>query len=95
MVLVRVGARLLFLDCQFDEDLDDYPDRFEIYELPPDHHGFGEGDWTTVLVDAQFLGRLPLAAVEFDATRRKAMTARSLGDVLAGDITGHCLIRAT
>src|SRR6476659_3932360 len=82
MILVRDAGRLLFLDCPFDEADDDYPDRYTVYELPPDHYGFREGDWTPTPAGARLIGYLPVKAIKFDETRRRALTAASLRDNL-------------
>lgn len=78
MLLVRVDDRLLFLDCEFDATLDEYPDHYIVYELPADHYGFHEGDWSELPSSAIEIGRLGLDQVEFDSTKREALKSSEL-----------------
>lgn len=69
IVLARAGGQVFLLDCQFDDDLDDYPDEYTVYLMPA---GTDEGsvpqDWGTLRNRAvRRLGTLPVSRVRFDA----------------------------
>lgn len=69
--VVRVGDRAFLLDCQFDASADEYADSYTVYGLEP---GFipPEGSWLGLAERAtERLGTIPVAAIDFDPTRRE------------------------
>ncbi len=69
------GRQYLF-DCPFDDALDDYPESYRVYQLPLLSEAELQGSWEHLSARAiDFLGTLPLAAVQFDPTKRACINA--------------------
>ncbi|HWQ32270.1 MAG TPA: hypothetical protein VNQ79_05250 [Blastocatellia bacterium] len=67
------GRQYLF-DCPFDDELDDYPDSYSVYELPALSKAELQGSWEQLSALATaFLGRIPVARVQFDPTKRASI----------------------
>ncbi len=78
----RRGAVFLF-DCAFDEQTEDYPNFYRVYLLPDLRDENLTGSWDKLHLKAhRSLGEVPVSAVHFDATRRRAVDS-SLLDALA------------
>lgn len=77
IVLARHDGRLLLLSCPFSEELDDYPDEYEVFELPADLHEENlPNDWTGLGGFAVArLGTVPIGRVRFDPAHRHVDTA--------------------
>ena len=74
MFVVRRGGTSLLFDGSFDDTLDDYPDFYEVYELPPLAAEQLAESWRDLAGRAvRRLGRVAVADVRFDATRRKSV----------------------
>jgi hypothetical protein len=74
--LVRFGGEFLLFDCPFDENIDDYPDAYSVYALPEMTDAEIDTDWAGLPTRAtRSLGTVPISAVTFDETRRKAIRA--------------------
>ena len=83
-IVVVAGNPYLF-DGSFSEELDEYPDHFEVYRLPPMSHADLRGSWAGLPARAvAHLGRVPTGGVEFDSTRRKRIDAEVLRRLNAG-----------
>lgn len=71
----RDGQLYLF-DCQFDESVEDYPNAYQVFQMPPltdaDYAASWAGLWHRAI---RKIGDIPLPAVRFDPTRRKAVGA--------------------
>jgi hypothetical protein len=67
---------LLFFDCAFDRELDDYGAAFAVYQV---REGLRERidliSWTDLGNESERVGTVPTAAVVFDPTKRKAIRA--------------------
>lgn len=77
-ILLRApDGRRLFLDCGFDEALDDYPAQYTVYVLPEDVDM--SGSWAAI-PDPRFslLGTVPVMDVRLDATKRRQIDAEAL-----------------
>jgi hypothetical protein len=66
------GGDLYVLKSEFDDDLDEYPDDYEVFVVP----GFGNlsvvSDWKSIEpLPKTSVGRVPVASVRFDESRRK------------------------
>jgi hypothetical protein len=57
------------LDCPFDRDEDEYAQMYEVYELLVSVESLPE-NWSRIEDLRRTIGRLPVAAVDFDETRR-------------------------
>lgn len=77
MVPLPDGRRIL-LDSRFDEGLEDYDDHYDLYVLPAEV-ALG-GSWER-LADAasHAIGRVRVADVRFDPSRRQELDLDSLG----------------
>jgi hypothetical protein len=65
------GTAYLF-DCPFDDDLDDYSDRYRGYQLPAILEDEIEGSWERLPARAErVLGAVPVAEVQFDPAKRE------------------------
>jgi hypothetical protein len=69
--IARTDDALLF-DCPFSDDLDDYPNHYDVYALPPDDLPRRGEPWT-LSERARSLGRVPVGEVRFDESRRRAI----------------------
>jgi len=66
--------KLLLFDGHFDENLDDYPDNYSVYELPPAlEDRLRTESWENLADLGRFVGRVPVSDVSFDKTRRKTI----------------------
>lgn len=81
--LLRHEGRLLLLDSPFDENTDEYSAYYDVYLMPELPQETLQGSWGHLRESAsRLLGRIPVAAVVFDATRRKAIDTDSLEALL-------------
>ena len=72
------GVQFLF-DCPFNDELDDYPDAYEVFVLPRIAAEDLMGSWEGLSGRAtQYLGRVPTTSVIFDTSRRNAIDASVL-----------------
>ena len=70
------GGRTLLFDCPFDQQQDDYPADYKVYLLPALSAGQLAGSWAQLTdLALRGLGRIPVAALRFDPTRRKQIEA--------------------
>jgi len=77
-VVEDAGDTLLF-DCKFDDEVEDFPDDYQIYILPPLSAEDYESSWAPFRDRAiAYLGSVPLNAVRFDPTMRQAIDASIL-----------------
>lgn len=75
-LVVDRGGDTLVLECPWDEVADDYAEYFDVYAIaascPP------ESSWQELMGSAALRGRVPVASVRFDQTRRRFVDASSL-----------------
>jgi hypothetical protein len=73
---------LLYFDCAFDEDRDDYGDAYKVAVLRSAERSNLPEDWRKLdlLTD---IGSVPTAAVHFDDTRRREVVIDGLPDLVA------------
>jgi hypothetical protein len=77
------GKQYLF-DCPFDDDLDDYSDRYRVYQLPAISEDDLEGSWERLPERAvRLLGVVPVAEVQFDPTKRQRLDTAVIEALLA------------
>lgn len=88
-VVVNALGRILLLDCEFDNEAEDFRERFEVYELPASAYLTIDGmaDWRGLSADGTKLGSIPVDAVEFDATKRTTLRSQILELLLRADPT--------
>ncbi len=76
------GKDYLF-DCPFDDELDDYPDSYRVYQLPALSEEELPGSWEGLpKLAALYLGEVPVAEVQFDPTKREKIDTVILSDLL-------------
>lgn len=81
--LLRYEGHLLLLDSPFGDDADEYSASYDVYLMPELPQEMLEGSWAHLReLASRQLGRIPVAAVEFDTTRRKAIDTGSLEALL-------------
>ena len=84
IAFVRRG-HCYFLDCVFDDGLDDYGRDYEVFELPFASLGALPDDWENITASAgRRLGSVPVTSVRLDNTRRKLIEA-SIVDRVSAD----------
>jgi hypothetical protein len=76
------GRMLLYFDCAFDEDRDDYGDAFKVAVLRSTERSTLPKDWRKLELFAD-IGSVPVASVHFDDTRRKEVVIDGLPDLVA------------
>ncbi|HJZ70050.1 MAG TPA: hypothetical protein VKF81_18130 [Blastocatellia bacterium] len=73
------NGKVYLFDCPFDDELDDYSDRYRIYQLPGIAEDELEGSWERLPERAvSMVGEIPVSEVEFDKTRRNSIDTRIL-----------------
>lgn len=68
IVLARMGDQSFLLDCQFDDELDEYPDDYTVFLMPRDLDGRSlPEDWCRLRdLAVRRLGTVPVSRVTFD-----------------------------
>lgn len=85
--LARHDGRLYLFDCPFDRDLDDYPDEYRVYLLPPLEDEDLPKDWTTLPARAiREIGIIPISEITFDPTKREKIDVSALTQLLASPV---------
>ena len=75
------GVQFLF-DCPFNEELDDYPESYDVFVLPRLTPEDLKGSWEGLSSRAiKHLGQVPTRSVIFDPSRRKAIESGVLRDL--------------
>lgn len=74
-VAVHNGVQYLF-DGSFSDELDDYPDEYQVFVLPGLTRDQLSGSWATLRdLASRRLGSIPIRHVLFDSTRRQSVDA--------------------
>jgi hypothetical protein len=82
-ITVYEGTQYLF-DCPFDDELDDYSDRYFVYQLPSLLEDDLGGSWERLPERAVcLLGTARVAEVEFDQTKRERINTTVIKALLA------------
>lgn len=69
------GSLYLF-DCPFDDEVEDYPNEYRVYLMPPLSPTDLAGSWADLWERAvRDLGSVPITAVAFDDTKRRQIAA--------------------
>lgn len=82
--LTRHNNQLFLFACAFSEELDDYPDEYAVFLMPPGLHEENlPTDWTTLrgMADRR-LGEIPVARVAFDPTKRNQVDTAVLHELI-------------
>lgn len=83
--LTRYQGDIYLFNCPFSEELDEYPDDYEVFLMPADMHEENlPTDWTLVAgLAVRRLGTVPVTDVQFDPTRRKQVNTSALDQLFA------------
>jgi hypothetical protein len=79
MIEFQFEGEWYFLRSNFDEEKDDYADFYDVYRLPlhSEEEIRAKPFYWTSLGDDAHLGRIPIAEVGLDQTRRSSVDARA------------------
>ena len=79
-ILLRYREKALLLQSPFDESLDDYPNVYFVYQVPDAiSESVLGGDWALLEgVELRLVGEIPINAVAFDPTKRRALDSSCL-----------------
>jgi hypothetical protein len=86
-VIVERGGRKYVLDCAFDDDRDDYGEDYAVLVLPDGaYESYVRGERTLPeMIDlGAEVGRVRVADVTFDETRRRSIDDRFFRDLEGG-----------
>ena len=82
--ITTYNGELYLFDCPFDEELDDYSDRYQVYQLQAISEDELQGSWEHLPERAaSVLGTVPVAHVQFDTTRRNSIDTTVLEEIIA------------
>lgn len=86
-ILLRYRGKALLLESPFDEDLDEYPDDFAVYELPSQTEWSAEtlGSWIPEGTPRTLIGHIPISAIRFDPTKRETLDADCINCFFSDD----------
>jgi len=85
MVRFSLGDEWFFLRSGFDDERDDYDDFYKVYRLPfrsEEEIGSHPNYWME-LRGAEYLGRIPIAEVGLDETRRQSIDSLAFQEWLS------------
>ena len=69
----REGCIYIF-DCPFDDEEDEYPDKYVVYRLPDETlASTADAAWKELIQSAVRIGECAVSDVHFDVTRRNAI----------------------
>jgi hypothetical protein len=85
-IALHYRGKLLLLQSAFDEELDEYPDRYSVYLLPEEAEAsLQESSWSFMeRLKLTCIGQVPVKDVRFDPTKRHALDASVLDVVMSG-----------
>ena len=70
--LVSFEQSLFLFDCHFDEEVEDFSNRYQVFLMPMLGEDSLSGSWCELSENAiRFLGEIPISEIKFDETRRK------------------------
>jgi len=76
-------GELYLFDCPFDEELDDYSERYQVYQLPTISEDELQGSWEHLPERAaSALGTVPVAQVQFDSSKRNSINTALLEEMI-------------
>ena len=80
MIRFPFGEKWFFLSSSFDEEKDDYPDFYDVYLLPfrSEEEFQANPYYWKDLSTAVHMGRIPIAEIGLDETRRQSLDARRI-----------------
>ncbi len=83
--LANYRGHLFLFDCPFDEEVEDYPELYHVYVLPPLQEEELSGSWADFAKKAiHYLGDIAIDAVQFDPSKRKEIDVAVLQQLADG-----------
>jgi hypothetical protein len=80
--VVERAGQLYFFDCPFSAEIDEYPNEYKVYELPPRMRGQIQAmSWSGLASDGRLIGTVPTSAVEFDETKRQRVSSSAFLEI--------------
>lgn len=77
------NGELYLFDCPFDEELDNYSDRYRVYRLPAISEDELQGSWEHLPERAaRVLGTVTVGEVKFDTTKRNSIDTAVLEELI-------------
>jgi len=77
-IVITWSGETYFLDCPFDDSLDDYPNSFTVYRLPESlAMCIDSCSWNNLARQGVPVGVVEAEEIDFDSTRRRMMRFRS------------------
>lgn len=82
-IVENEGLAFLF-DCEFNREKDEYESNYRVYRMPKLTDEELAGTWEGLSARAeQFLGEVPLSAIEFDPTLRQKVNLYPLRRIIS------------
>jgi len=81
LFVVTLGEEAVVFESRFDDERDDYDDHYDAYVLPVTKVPPWPESWEQLTAQAKKVGRVPVKAVRFDASRRQSVSADLLAAV--------------
>ena len=83
MIILNHRGHKILLDCKFDDSVDDYPSTYKVYVLPQRINEISELSWESMRARAvRQVGEIPVKQLVFDHTKRSALDASVIDDLL-------------
>ena len=83
LLVCTVNGIEILLDSEFDEATNEYASHYKVYAMPPElDPDAPEATEERLSAEAEYLGSIPVAAIEFDATKKMEMEAAPLLELL-------------
>lgn len=87
--LARYEGKLFLFDCVFDETTEDFPDYYQVYQLPNLEPEELAGSWAHLSTKAILcFGKVPIQRIPFDASKRRNIASTILDELAAGIAIG-------
>ncbi|MBN1800101.1 MAG: hypothetical protein JW891_01260 [Candidatus Lokiarchaeota archaeon] len=82
-IFFTINDRSFFLDCDFDDTIDDYPNDYKLYLMPDLSESDLKGSWAGLNQKSiQNLGTIPVNEVKFDPSLRKCIDIECINHLL-------------
>ena len=86
MFIVQFNGKTYLFDCPFDEREDEYSTHYSVFLMPPLDTADLTGDWRQLPTMAvQLIGKVLVSDVEFDASKRNAISTDVIGRLLKNE----------
>jgi hypothetical protein len=83
LMICSVGGIEILLDSEFDEEANTYASHYKVYAMPPELDPESPDVSEEMLsAKAEYLGSIPVSAIEFDPTLKMEMEAAPLLELL-------------